>query len=252
MQTFKLIQISDCHLPESADTLYRGERVWEKLENIVKRADKWSPDAVVVSGDISEESGPESYGFFQKTLAALKRPVYCLSGNHDKRAVMAKALSEPLSMPNSVAHGNWRLHFLDSASHQRIHGELSQAQVDDLAMAIDQQTEDWALVFLHHQPILCGSHWIDRYPLQNPQALLELVEERSKIRAVCWGHIHHEWQQLRQHCLYIGCPSTAYSVLANQDKLIKDPRGPACRWLELSTNGELKTGILYAHDGSQA
>jgi len=245
MRPFKLIQISDCHLPESRDTPYRGELVWQHLEDIIERIAGWSPDAVVASGDISEQSGSESYGFFQQTLASLKVPVYCLSGNHDEREVMQAALSAPLYMPTSIAHGNWRLHFLDSASHQRIHGELTQAQLNNLASAVDQQAEDWAVIFLHHQPILCGSHWIDRYPLRDPQPLLDLVAAQPKIRSVCWGHIHHDWRQQREHCLWMACPSTAYTVLPNQGSLVKDPRGPACRWLEFTENGQVETGILH-------
>ncbi|MBE9548886.1 MAG: metallophosphoesterase [Proteobacteria bacterium] len=245
MQRFKLIQISDCHLPESPDTPYRGKLVWQQLEAIIERVAQWSPDAVVASGDISEQSGPESYAFFQQVLSSLDVPVYCLSGNHDEREAMQAALSEPLCMPTSIAHGNWRLHFLDSASHQRIHGELTPAQLDKLASAVDRQAEGWAMVFLHHQPILCGSHWIDRYPLQDPQPLLDLVDAQPKIRSVCWGHIHHDWRELRAHCLWMACPSTAYTVLPNQESLVKDPRGPACRWIELTDNGEIKTGIFH-------
>lgn len=245
MDTFKLIQISDCHLPKSRDTLYRGELVWPQLEAIIERVAEWSPDAVVVSGDITEQSEPESYAFFQRVLAQLNVPVYCQSGNHDNRELMQAALSLPLSMPISIAHGNWRLHFLDSASDQRIHGELSATQLHELASRIDQQAEDWAMIFLHHQPILCGSHWIDRYPLLHPEPFIKLVDRCDKIRSVCWGHIHHDWRQQRGHCLWIACPSTAFTVLPNQRELVKDPLGPACRWLELAGNGHIETGILH-------
>ncbi|MCF6226073.1 MAG: metallophosphoesterase [Xanthomonadales bacterium] len=82
MQPIKLIQISDCHLPESPNTPYRGELVWQQLKDIIERVREWSPDAVVVSGDISEQAGAASYQFFRQTLESLRLPVYCQTGHH--------------------------------------------------------------------------------------------------------------------------------------------------------------------------
>ena len=105
-------------------------------------------------------------------------------------------------------------------------------------------------MFLHHQPLLSGAAWIDKYPLTQPENFRQALAGCDKLRGVGWGHIHHEWELEKDGVMWQGCPSTVSNTVPGAEKFTPDDRGPACRWLELSEDGEIKTGVLYPGDYS--
>jgi len=100
------------------------------------------------------------------------------------------------------------------------------------------------IVLLHHQPVLTGSAWIDRYPLAEPESFWSCIETSENIKAVLWGHIHHEFSGKRDDVCLLGSPSTVATGLSGQDKFAFDQSGPACRWLKLGQKGAFETRIL--------
>ena len=58
---FRLAQISDCHLSADPDKPYRGLRADTGLEAVIAATARWQPDAVLVTGDLSEDASESSY-----------------------------------------------------------------------------------------------------------------------------------------------------------------------------------------------
>jgi len=246
MSVLRLIQLSDCHVSASRDAHYRGEHALDGLNSIVTAARSWRPDLVVASGDLSEDTSPESYRLLAESFLQLGADVFLMPGNHDDIELMHSGFPEScFQLESEHCAGDWRLYFLDSTVRGTPAGRVDPTDACDLATHINDQAESNAFVFLHHQPFLSGSAWIDKYPLMEAEGFREAISGCEKLRAVAWGHIHHGWELKRDGVMWLGCPATGTNTLPATEKFTTDERGPACRWLELSENGTIETGLLY-------
>jgi len=249
MNELRVLQISDCHLGATEDASYRGLPALGNLERLLELTPVFDPDLIIVTGDISEDSSPASYRFFARALERQTTRVLCLPGNHDLLKVMRETLDpdwlvSELGWPQS----GWRFHMLDSTIPDQGHGQLDKRKLTALEQTLETQTEPHALVFLHHQPVAVGSQWIDKYRLLEAQGFRQLIASQQKVRAVAWGHIHHDWRQQIGKSLWLGCPSSVSNALSFMERFEHDPGGPACRWFRLFSDGRIGTGVLRAGD----
>ena len=246
MSVLRLIQLSDCHVSASRDAHYRGQHALDGLNSIVAACRDWRPDLVVASGDLSEDSSAESYDVLAEYFLKMGAEVFLLPGNHDDMTLMRSVFSAScFHLVPTCGVGSWRLYFLNSTVHGTPAGRVDPAVARELANQMNTQAESHAFVFLHHQPFLSGSAWIDKYPLMDAEDFRDTISGCKKLRAVAWGHIHHGWDLRENSVTWLGCPATGTNTLPNHEKFTTDERGPACRWLELSANGDIETGLLY-------
>lgn len=251
MISLRIIQLSDCHLSASPDALYRGFHALEGLTSIVCASKRWQPDLVVASGDLSEDGSLESYRLLAESFLDLGVDVYLLPGNHDDIPRMRSVFSAPpFHLDWAHTAGAWSLYFLDSTIPGKPAGNVDGAEADRLAQAINNQPEPHAFIFMHHQPLLSGSAWIDKYGLMQADGFRQVLARCDKLRAVGWGHVHHGWERIIDGVSWLGCPSTVSNTVPDCEKFTPDGRGPACRWLELSDSGMINSGLLYARSQS--
>lgn len=248
---FRLVQVSDCHLPSSPDKPYRGLRADTGLEALVPKVAAWQPDAVLITGDLSEDASESSYQRLAGYIGELDAPVWALPGNHDLPERMQRYFPHgPYMQPKAAPcpgaavyrTGAWQLLLLDSSRPGRIDGSIDREQLEQL----DRQLEPGvpALLALHHQPVAIGSPWIDKHRLAQPEGLLGFVADHPEIKMVVWGHVHQAFETQVGSARYMSCPSSAANSLPACERFTHDPAGPACRWLELFDDGSFETGIL--------
>jgi Icc protein len=230
----------------SADSkaLYRGVNARDALLRVVDQAVAWRPDLLLLTGDLSEDDSPESYGFLAATLESTGLPVVTTPGNHDDPRLQNEhfpgtATDEPLV----IAAGSWQLIVLNSSVEGRVPGALTKRMMDGLAASLELSSAP-KLVALHHHPLAVGSEWIDRYPLLEPGRFWDLLDGNPNVHAVVWGHIHHAFRAERGGMTLLGAPSTVSNSRAFRPEFEPDPAGPACRWLKLADGGGLSSGIL--------
>lgn len=242
----KVIQLTDCHVSADPDASYRGIDPRANFCALLPAVRGWGPDLVVLTGDLAEDGQPEAYAFLRGQLETLGAPVLTIPGNHDDAEAQAAAFAETaVEAPFIRDAGDWRIILLNSAAPGRIDGLLSDATLLGLAAGLEE-VDAHVLVALHHQPLPTGSPWIDRYALQEADAFWSVIDRHEQVRAVCWGHIHHEVVAKRGSVQLLGTPSTAANSLPGQERFTADPAGPACRWLKLSDDGRVETGLLRA------
>jgi len=114
----------------------------------------------------------------------------------------------------------------------------------ELASLLANQPQCPRLIAVHHQPIIVGSPWIDKYRLGDAQTFLQLIDQYPDIKAVVWGHIHQVFESDRNGTAMLGGPSSAINSLPGMQKFTADSCGPACRWLELRADGTIRYGII--------
>src|SRR5690625_6464560 len=87
----RLIQITDCHLQADPEARSRCGVPLRQLEAVVAAVRAAQPDAVIVTGDISNDGSVASYQHAWQVFAALECPWFWFGGNHDQPAQMRRS-----------------------------------------------------------------------------------------------------------------------------------------------------------------
>lgn len=242
-----IAQITDCHLTADPQQKYRGIKPHNNLKKLMKKAKVMRPDLLLASGDLSEDGSRASYRALQAYFSPLDIPVLALPGNHDDIEILAEFFpGSPVDTISASEHGPWQIVRLNSCLPGKPEGRLSRKTLLDLEEFLALNDSAPIVITLHHQPVAVNSPWIDKYPLHEPGAFLKLVDQYSNVKAVVWGHVHQQYEADRNGTAMLGGPSSAVNGLKTAQKFTPDPSGPACRWLELKTDGSIATGVFGA------
>ncbi|MBL1435698.1 MAG: phosphodiesterase [Rhodobacteraceae bacterium] len=197
----RILQISDPHLtipPEKlcgqVNTL---SRLRATISAVLAAEAAQAPDAVVITGDISDNGSPESYALFRKEIERLGLPYYVIPGNHDNREAMRSAFGDAAYLPKTdrlnwvVAQEKMLLIGLDTLIEGEGGGLIDQPTADFLARALSNAPQKPALIAMHHPPFDSGIHFMDKIGLKGAGLLQEVLEHASaKTRIIC-GHVHN-------------------------------------------------------------
>ena len=248
--TFRLAQISDCHLGPEPDFDYRGIRPLDTLRTVIEQLAGERPDALLVTGDVSEDGSEESFALAAEAIDALDVPTVAVPGNHDHPGRMQPHFPiGPWDGPLSLRVDEWQLVLCDSTLSNDPAGGFSPEHIERIDSALRQHQERPTLVALHHQPMPVGSPWIDRFPLRDPEPFRSLVRRHRQVRAVTWGHIHQAWSCHEDGVDWFGAPSTAVNALAGGPRFESSGEGPGYRWFELEPDGRLASGCRFVGGG---
>ena len=243
--SIRIAKIRDWHLPENLEQPYRGINPYRNLEALLRKVKPLQPDLILATGDLSEDGSEGSYRLIQDLLDPFDVPVLALPGNHDNPGLLANIYpGSPTDSVQATQLGNWQIIRLNSCIAGIPCGRLSEKTLSELESILSQKPAPPSLVAIHHQPVLVESSWIDRYRLLEPEPFINLVDQYPHIRAVVWGHIHQVFESDRNGVAMLGGPSSAINGIPGADKFTPDTLGPACRWLELQSDGSLKSHIV--------
>jgi len=246
-RALRIVQVSDCHVAREPRADYRGCSADAGLLSLLPAIRRWRPDLLILTGDASEDASAASYGRVAAFLSTAGAPMLALPGNHDDAGSMRQYFAQgPWEGPSANTHGDWCLILLDSTQPGRIDGAFSAAALDRLDRELSKRPGSHTLLALHHQPVPAGSFWIDRYPLQHAEPFWGVVDQHRQVRCIVWGHVHQDYRSKRGAVVLLGCPSSVANSLPNRERFTPDSGGPACRWLELSADGGIETGLLHA------
>lgn len=194
-----ILQISDTHIVRDGilvsgrlDTAGALARLVDRIMSI--RHEIGPIDAVLVSGDLSDDGSAESYERFKTLMAPLDLPTYVIPGNHDARGPMRAAFADqlpdagPLNWSRKV--GDVHLIGLDTLVEGHGHGILEPETLLFLGDALAKVDGSPVLLALHHPPFQSGISFMDDISLTNRSAFRDAVAKHSgELRVVC-GHIH--------------------------------------------------------------
>jgi Icc protein len=143
------------------------------------------PDAVLVSGDLTEHGDAAEYARVRELLEPLEAPVVALPGNHDR----ARELRE--AFPERAHEGVIRLVTLDSSRPGRDDGALGEEQLARLDADLAAGDDRPVLVALHHPPLATGMPFLDDIGLDPGDAdRLGAITARHRVARVVAGHVH--------------------------------------------------------------
>ncbi|MFT3863066.1 MAG: phosphodiesterase [Solirubrobacterales bacterium] len=191
---FLLLQISDTHIGADWDGFDPEPGVRRVVEAILELPDR--PDALVVSGDLTQNGAAAEYARLRELLAPLGLTPRVLPGNHDLRAPLREAFGlsgtgeEPVS--HSVDLGPLRLVCLDSIVPGSDSGALDEGRVEWLDGALAGQPTKPTVLAMHHPPLRTEMPAFDQSGLApaGREALAALLDRHPQVLAVVAGHVH--------------------------------------------------------------
>ncbi|WP_317933335.1 3',5'-cyclic-AMP phosphodiesterase [Halioxenophilus sp. WMMB6] len=239
--TIRIAQISDPHLGKNPGDCLLGVDTDRSLNDVLSQLPEH--DLVIASGDLSNDGSPESYRRFADTLAhAGINSWSCLPGNHDDEQVMQRVLG-PEVVNRVMVHDSWLLVLLNSRVPGYEYGNLSDRELAFLDKALSRNSNMNAMVFLHHQPVPVGCRWLDQYIVRSADRFFSVLDRHDNVRAVAWGHVHQDFQTIRNGVQLFGTPSTCAQFKPNSDDFAVDTAMPGYRLFELHRDGGISTQV---------
>ncbi len=84
--------------------------------------------------------------------------------------------------------------------------------------------------------------WIDQVGLENSDQFIASIANQSNVKAVVWGHVHHESESALGSIKMLSTPSTCYQFCGNAEK--PDTNKPGYRKIKLFKSGKLETKVV--------
>jgi Icc protein len=242
----RLIQITDTHLYAHAEGELVGMNCDEGLRDVLAlvRAHEPEAQALLFTGDASQDNSSQSYVRLEAALSSLNLPQYWIPGNHDELPLLEQVVGprHPCGQA-SFSVGGWRVIMLNSSVPDQAYGRLAEGELQFLGNHLSQCREAQVLVCLHHNPVPVQAAWLQKHCLRNPDELFAILDAEPRVRAVLFGHIHHELDVQRNGVRYLGSPSTCVQFHPASEDFALDDLNPGYRWLDLMPDGTVKTGI---------
>jgi 3',5'-cyclic AMP phosphodiesterase CpdA len=215
-----IAQITDTHaLPEGrllGDLIDTNAQ----LEGAVGRLNGLSPpaDAVLITGDLTDDGKRESYAALRARLAALESPFYLIPGNHDRRQPLVEAFPDHAYLPRTgflnyaIGDHAVRLVALDTLVEGREDGALCEERLAWLDSALAAERDRPTLVFMHHPPFESSIWWMDAMGLSGAGGLRAVLGGHPQVRLIVCGHVHRPFYSRLDGVPVAVAPSTAWQV----------------------------------------
>lgn len=249
----RVIQITDTHLFGADDGSLLSVNTADSFLSVVDavQSQPFAFDAILATGDISQDHSEESYLRFVDGIKALNRPCFWLPGNHDYKPGMYSVLpNSGVSQPGHLLLGEyWQVIFLDSQLAGVPHGQLSEDQLARLRQHLQDNPQRHTLVLLHHNPLLVGSAWLDQHCLKQRERFWDVISQFNNVRAVVCGHVHQASQFQYQGVEVMTTPSTCIQFKPDSDEFALDHQSPGWREIELHADGRVVSQVKRLGNG---
>jgi len=219
-----LAHMTDLHLRPKGLACYRVSDTNMLAERALRslKALETPPDALVVTGDLTDRSDKREYALARQLLSRLEMPVYVLPGNHDSTEGMRRemagfpGLSETADgkICYTADIGSVRLVVLDSHLPGSPCGELGRDQLIWLQERLVENRKP-TLIALHHPPALSGIRHMDAMGLNDAAALAEVVSPHDHVQRFLCGHLHRPIIASFAGKVMTLAPSTGHQVALN-------------------------------------
>lgn len=242
----RVIQLTDTHLFASPETTLKGWNTEDSLVRVLQaiRSRERRIDALLMTGDASEDGSPESYRRLREHLGAFDCPQLWIAGNHDAPPTMWGIVGRsPAIARESLGLGSWEVIRVDTHVAGESWGLVSAAELERLLSRIAASPAEHLIVAMHHPPVPVRAKWFQRHALRDPEHFLACLRAAGRVRAVIGGHVHQAIDIVRGGIRCLTAPSTCMQFHPTADDFTRDEQPPGYRWLELRDGGVFETAV---------
>lgn len=194
-----IAHLSDLHLfadrPETAHTPPDiADRVRRMVADINRLAPR--PDAVLISGDITDGGSARDYALARSILDRLEVPYFLVPGNHDRRETLRAAFADRVPFADgpflnfAARIGAVSVIGLDSTLPGRVEGMACAERLAWLDTAVADAAKHHFLI-LHHPPFPTGNrHWDSWGLVEGGDGIAALARRAGGRLSVLCGHVH--------------------------------------------------------------
>lgn len=225
----KIVHMSDIH---AGFAEFREDILLRAINQI----NKLHPDAVVISGDITDHGYYREFVKVKEYIDLIDSPTIVIPGNHDARNIGDEVFEEIIGSRDSTLElkdSNIKIIGLDSSVPDLGHGKIGRLQRKFLETEIrDAKERDmFIIITVHHHIIPVPNTGRERNVLSDAGDILLLLLENN-INLVLSGHKHvpHVWKMNNTLFVTAGTVSSmklrgnthpSFNVLdINEDKVI--------------------------------
>lgn len=174
-------------------------------------------DAIVVTGDISNDGSEWTYKYADRLFSSLGIPTFCCPGNHDSLKVMLEDYNPSFFkvLPQSCIIDGWNLILLNSViqddedpNQNKARGFLSEASLNYMIQKLEEGFP--SIIALHHPPLEPGG-WLNRKLLDNRDDFNKIISLYDNVKLVIYGHIHYFTNVLKGHVRYCSSSSVGFA-----------------------------------------
>lgn len=202
-----IAQISDAHIRPEGVLLQGVVDPALALRAAVAAVNALRVDAVVFTGDLTEEGLAAEYDRARDILAGLDAPLFALAGNHDDAGRFAGAIG-PLNWVQKV--GPLRLVGFDVTVPGAHHGAVDAARLGWLAEALAEDRP--TLVFQHQPPFETGIAALDAYRCFGEAGLAAVIAGAPQVQGLFCGHVHRFMQRRFGGTVAVTAPSLSPAI----------------------------------------
>ncbi|WP_179403187.1 phosphodiesterase [Burkholderia guangdongensis] len=217
-----LAHISDLHIKREGQLAYQFVDTASALVRCVAKLNALAPrpDAVLITGDLTDFGHDDEYRHLRDLLAPLEMPYYLLIGNHDDRAALRRVFADRAELQDgefvqyALDLGPLRVLALDSQVPGASAGDLCDARLAWLAGQLDAARDRPVLVALHHPPFVSGIAHMDALRLAPDAAakLDALLRRYPNVERVLCGHVHRTMLTRFGGTIAMAVPAPAHQV----------------------------------------
>jgi len=241
-----IVQITDLHLlaesgqtMEAVDTENSFQKIVEQIHKTYKQI-----DLLLVTGDLAQDPCQSSYQRVIQTLQKHPSRTICLPGNHDDFSLMQKIINDPqINCDKVIKFKRWQIISLNSQKIGATGGFLDASELTFLNNALEEHPDLHTLIAMHHHPIPTNSKWMDTMTIENSDQLFSIIKKHSQVKAICYGHIHQETEEVIDNTLILGTPSTCFQFKPLSIDYALDSNKPGYRILSLHNNGLIESTV---------
>ena len=219
--TTLLLQLSDLHIREPGKLAYgrieTAPYLKRAIDSILRLPQQ--PQAVVITGDLTDFGRAAEYDHLRQLLIPLPMPVYLMPGNHDDREQMRRSFADHVYLgvngfvQFSVAVGGLQLIALDTVDTGASSGSICKERLAWLTRELVLNANKPVVVAMHHPPFqtLIG-HMDDIGLLEGAQELEALITQHPNVERIICGHLHRAIQVRFGGTMAATVPSPAHQV----------------------------------------
>lgn len=243
----KLLHITDTHLFADENCALLGVNTCASFEAVIQEINKRNKhyDLIVATGDFVQDGSNNAYLKFTQVIKPFAIPCVWLPGNHDDYDKMETVFNKQGLPDNDVIllGSKWLVVMLNSQVKGEAYGLLSEHELTFLSSTLASYPERYAIIFLHHHPIMSGCKWLDQHCLKNHADFAEVIRQYPNIKSIGWGHIHQTIEAEWQNCKVFSTPSTCVQFRPSCQHFSVAEDAPGWREIMLMDDGEVASVV---------